>query len=100
MGKFILKKLEHFIEEYKVELENRDLDLKIVTIVAQTIVGAKLETRFHITFEDIESAVTMHKTTLATEKEFADIKAKVQQAMGKLMAGSCNAVSLSLRWAR
>jgi hypothetical protein len=82
---FMLKELEDLVEKYQGMQKNRELDSKTVTIVAQAIIGAKMETKFDITSEDIESAVLMYHTMLATDQEFANINLKIQHTMGKLM---------------
>ena len=46
-----------------------DLDIKTVTIAAQAIVGAKIEKKFDLTSEDIESAVMMLHTMLAADQD-------------------------------
>lgn len=82
---FMLKELEALVEKYQSMTNKRDLDMKTVTIVAQAIVGSKMEEKFGITSEDIESAVLMYHTSLATDQEFANINLKIQHTMGKLM---------------
>lgn len=82
---FMLKELEELVDKYQSMQKGRELDMKTVTIVAQAIVGAKMEEKFDITSEDIESAVLMYHTMLATDQEFANINLKIQHTMGKLM---------------
>lgn len=82
---FMLKELEDLVEKYQGMQKTTDLDMKTVTIVAQAIVGAKMEEKFSITSEDIENAVLMYHTMLATDQEFASINTKIQHTMGKLM---------------
>lgn len=83
---FMLEELENLVEKYQgMQKKNSELDMKTVTIVAQAIVGAKMEEKFGMTSEDIESAVLMYHTMLATDQEFANINAKIQHTMGKLM---------------
>jgi len=82
---FMLQELEKLVDSYQGMQKNRDLDMKTVTIVAQAIVGAKVEQKFDITSEDIETAVMMHHTRLAADQEFAKINSKIQHTMGRLM---------------
>lgn len=82
---FMLEELETLVEKYQGMQKDTELDMKTVTIVAQAIVGAKMEEKFGITSEDIESAVLMYHTMLATDQEFANINTKIQHTMGKLM---------------
>jgi len=85
---FMLKELEELVEKYQGMQKTRELDMKTVTIVAQAIVGSKMEEKFGITSEDIESAVLMYHTMLATDQEFAQINLKIQHTMAKLMGGA------------
>lgn len=87
---FMLQELETLVDKYQGMQKTRDLDMKTVTIVAQAIVGAKMEQKFGITSEDIESAVLMYHTMLATDQEFANINMKIQHTMGKLMGQPFN----------
>lgn len=83
---FMYEELEKLTAEYEKKKNSSELDAKTVTIVAQAIVGAKMEEQFGITSEDIENAVLMYHTILATDQEFANINTNIQHTMGKLMA--------------
>mmetsp|Transcript_121303 Transcript_121303/g.220641 ORF Transcript_121303/g.220641 Transcript_121303/m.220641 type:complete len:255 (+) Transcript_121303:123-887(+) len=85
---FMLKELEKLVDEFSSKPNKDSYDLKTVTIAAQAIVGSKVEEEFKITSEDIESAVLMYHTMLATDQDFANINIKIQQTMGKLMGSS------------
>merc|ERR1719160_1362780 len=82
---FMLEELEKMLKYFNGIKDQSSYDMKTVTIAAQALVGAKVEERFSITSEDIENAVLMHHTQLATDKEFANINIKIQNTMGKLM---------------
>jgi len=87
--KFMLEELEKLVKIYQ-GLQNKptggqELDMKTVTIVAQAMVGAKMEEKFNIASEDLESAVLLYHTMLATDQEFATINLQIQHTMGKLM---------------
>jgi len=82
---FMHEELEKLTAEYEQKKNHSELDAKTVTIVAQAIVGAKMEEQFGITSEDIENAVLMYHTILATDQEFANINTNIQHTMGKLM---------------
>mmetsp|Transcript_75312 Transcript_75312/g.197400 ORF Transcript_75312/g.197400 Transcript_75312/m.197400 type:complete len:247 (-) Transcript_75312:312-1052(-) len=82
---FMQEELDRLVTDFHA-MPNRDsYDMKTVTIAAQAIVGSKIEDKFGITSEDIESAVLMHHAMLATNQEFASINIKIQHTMGKLM---------------
>lgn len=82
---FMLAELENVVK-YFHGLSNKDsYDMKTVTIAAQAIVGSKIEEKFNITSEDIESAVLTYHSLLATNQEFAQVNVNIQHTMGKLM---------------
>jgi len=87
--KFMLEELEKLVKIYQGLQNNpaggQELDIKTVTIVAQAMVGAKMEEKFNIASEDLESAVLLYHTMLATDQEFAGINLQIQHTMGKLM---------------
>jgi hypothetical protein len=82
---FMLQELDKLVGHFQTLPNKESFDMKTVTIAAQAIVGSKIEQSFGITSEDIESAVLMYHTMLATDQEFAAINVKIQHAMGKLM---------------
>lgn len=82
---FMLEELDKLVRDVQALQNKETYDMKTVTIAAQAIVGAKIESKFAITSEDIESAVLMYHTMLATDQEFAAINIKIQHTMGKLM---------------
>merc|ERR1712226_1845827 len=52
--RLMLEELESFVKHFQ-ELQNKEqYDMKTVTIVAQAIIGSKVEQKFGITSEDIE----------------------------------------------
>lgn len=83
--RFMVQELESLVDKYKGMHNKSDLDIKTVTIAAQAIVGAKIEKKFDLTSEDIESAVMMLHTMLAADQEFEKINIKIQNTMMKLM---------------
>jgi len=82
---FLLEELENVLGEFE-KLPNKDtFDLKTVTIAAQAIVNTKIREKFDITSEDVESAVLLNHTVLATDQAFTTLNIKIQHIMGKLM---------------
>jgi len=82
---FMLAELENVVKYFQNIQNKTSYDMKTVTIAAQALVGSKVEDKFNITSEDIESAVLIHHTMLATDQEFAKININIQHAMGKLL---------------
>eukprot|EP00930_Biecheleria_cincta_P044757 TRINITY_DN30823_c0_g1_i1.p1 TRINITY_DN30823_c0_g1~~TRINITY_DN30823_c0_g1_i1.p1 ORF type:complete len:252 (+),score=74.46 TRINITY_DN30823_c0_g1_i1:504-1259(+) len=82
---FMLEELEKLVADFQKTPGKESFDMKTVTIAAQAIVGSKIQAKFGITSEDIESAVLMYHAHLATDQDFATVNIKIQHAMGKLM---------------
>lgn len=81
----MLQELDALAKKISEKPNLSQYDSKTVTIAAQAIVGYKVEDKFGITSEDIESAVLLHHTVLATDQEFANLNVNIQGTMGKLM---------------
>lgn len=76
--------LKSKVEEHlQVKTSERCYDRKIVVIVVQAIVGAKIQEKFAITSEEIESAVSMQHSKLDRNQEFVN----VNMAIGRIMQG-------------
>jgi len=88
--KFMLQELKTLAQDFQKMPNKGNYDMKTVTIAAQAIVGARIEKKFDMTSEDIESAVLMYHTVLATDKDFASINIQIQQTMSKLMGSDEN----------
>jgi len=83
--KFMSEELDRLVKDFQA-LPNKDgYDAKLLAVVAQALVGSKIEAKFKLTSEDIESAVMVYHAMLATDQDFAAINIKIQQTMGKLM---------------
>merc|ERR1719343_1890391 len=82
---FMLDELERLVKKFQDVQDKDQYDMKTVTIAAQAIIGSKVEQAFGITSEDIESAVLMYHTVLATNQDFASININIQHTMAKLM---------------
>eukprot|EP00928_Gymnodinium_smaydae_P054892 TRINITY_DN3858_c0_g2_i1.p1 TRINITY_DN3858_c0_g2~~TRINITY_DN3858_c0_g2_i1.p1 ORF type:complete len:251 (+),score=69.23 TRINITY_DN3858_c0_g2_i1:41-793(+) len=88
---FMFEELERLEKQFQTLKKKGSYDMKTVTIAAQAVVGSKVEERFGITTEEIESAVLMYHTVLATDQDFANINVKIQHTMGKLMGNPFSA---------
>lgn len=82
---FMLEELDSLVQDFGKMQDKESYDMKAITIAAQATVNAKIESKYGITSEDVESAVLMYHTMLATDQEFAAINIKIQHTMGKLM---------------
>jgi len=83
---FMLQELESQLTDFSKVKGQKDWDMKTVAMASQTIVAVKVEKKYGLTTEDIESGVMQNHQSLATNAEFAEINQKMQVAMSKLMA--------------
>mmetsp|Transcript_14336 Transcript_14336/g.37046 ORF Transcript_14336/g.37046 Transcript_14336/m.37046 type:complete len:255 (-) Transcript_14336:70-834(-) len=85
---FMLEELDKLVRHFSMVPNKESYDMKIVTLAAQAVIGAKVEEKFSLTSEDIERAVLKNHETLAKDQEFAKINMKMQQTMAQLMGES------------
>jgi len=60
-------------------------DGKTIAITAQALVGAKVQTKFQLSADEVECAVRHHHASLACDQDFATLALQVQQIMSRLM---------------
>jgi len=60
-------------------------DGKTIAITAQALVGAKVQAKFELSADEVESAVRHHHASLACDQDFATLALQVQQIMSRLM---------------
>eukprot|EP00927_Polykrikos_kofoidii_P075381 TRINITY_DN71566_c0_g1_i1.p1 TRINITY_DN71566_c0_g1~~TRINITY_DN71566_c0_g1_i1.p1 ORF type:complete len:252 (-),score=60.03 TRINITY_DN71566_c0_g1_i1:211-966(-) len=88
---FMLEELEHLVKYFEGVSDKRSYDFRTLTIAAQAIVASKVEARFKVTSEDIETAVLMHHGELVTNEDFSNANMRIQQTMGKLKGANFDA---------
>eukprot|EP00930_Biecheleria_cincta_P073345 TRINITY_DN60643_c0_g1_i1.p1 TRINITY_DN60643_c0_g1~~TRINITY_DN60643_c0_g1_i1.p1 ORF type:complete len:257 (+),score=70.95 TRINITY_DN60643_c0_g1_i1:42-773(+) len=81
---FMLEELQKVVAHVRTA-SDKVFEVKTLTLAAQAVVGAKVEEKFSLTSDDIESAVIMHHEVLAQDKEFESLNLQMQQAMAELM---------------
>lgn len=86
---FMVEQLESLMRQLRDRKcsEESDYDTKIVCIVLQAIVGAKIQEQFGLSSEDIETAVMMHRAELNTHTEFASVNARIGLIMSGVLDG-------------
>jgi len=82
---YMLQELDKLVRSFATIKDKESYDMKIVTLAAQAVVGAKVEEKFGLASEDIERAVLDNYSELATNQEFAQVNVKMQQSMSDLM---------------
>eukprot|EP01066_Platyproteum_vivax_P008565 Platyproteum_vivax@DN3611_c0_g1_i1.p1 len=84
---FMLEELDKLVAIFK-KLPNRSkYQMKTVTIAAQAIVGAKVEKEFGLQSDDMEAAVWLRQSELASDYDFAQVNLKMQSRMQVFMTG-------------
>lgn len=61
------------------------MDPKVLTLAAQSYVGAKVQKKFGLTGEDIEGAVLLHHKELAANATFTIVNMTIQKIMNDLV---------------
>lgn len=77
---FMLAELEALLGAYDAKVHSS----KVAVVAAQALVGARIEEKFKVTSKDLEGAVFMHHTTLATDSDFTRLSVGIQAVMGKI----------------
>ncbi|KYK68048.1 hypothetical protein TGPRC2_215430 [Toxoplasma gondii TgCatPRC2] len=77
-----LQKLVDYIQKSSTRSE---LDVKNVTLTAQAFVGAKVQKKFGLTSEDVESAVIYNHKELAVDPDFVRVNIAIQTIMNQLI---------------
>jgi len=88
---FMLDELKKLLAHFQGVPNKESYDMKSVTIAAQILISSKIEDKFKISSEDVESAVLMQHTMLATDGDFSKLNIEIQHMMGKLMGTPFNA---------
>eukprot|EP00405_Crypthecodinium_cohnii_P018044 CAMPEP_0206450410 /NCGR_PEP_ID=MMETSP0324_2-20121206/18703_1 /ASSEMBLY_ACC=CAM_ASM_000836 /TAXON_ID=2866 /ORGANISM="Crypthecodinium cohnii, Strain Seligo" /LENGTH=244 /DNA_ID=CAMNT_0053920043 /DNA_START=88 /DNA_END=822 /DNA_ORIENTATION=- len=81
----MLEVLESVIEHANKSPEKGSYEVKGIALTAQAIIAARVEQKYGLTNEDMETAIMKYQRDLATDQDFAAINMKMQQLMGQLM---------------
>jgi len=82
---FMLSELKKLVEEFQKHPDRLSLDARTLTMTAQAIIGAKVETKFGLNSDEIESAVLFNHNALSSDTDFARINVQMQATMSQLM---------------
>jgi len=82
---FMLIELKKLVEDIQKNPDRLSLDARTLTMAAQVFIGARVETKFGLTSDEIESAVLYNHTGLANDPEFARLNVQMQATMSQLM---------------
>jgi len=82
---FMLTELKKLVEEFQKHPDRLTLDARTLTMTAQAIIGARVESKFGLTSDEIESAVLFNHSSLISDSEFARVNVQMQQTMSQLM---------------
>lgn len=82
---YMLSELESVVREFK-SLQNRQtMEIKTLTIAAQAIVAAKVEEKFNLTSDQVESAVIINHAELTASHAFTRLTMQMQTEMSELI---------------
>ena len=79
----MLEQIESIVGHFQIMPNKDSYGKKTVTVEAQALVGSKFGHKFSIISEDIESAVLMYHTILASDQAFVQININIEHIMGK-----------------
>ncbi|SCN12586.1 conserved Plasmodium protein, unknown function [Plasmodium malariae] len=82
---FMLNELYKIDPEFKKIPNKSELDPKLIALVIQSIVSAKVEEEFNLTSEDVEASIANQQYALTSNMEFARVNIQMQTIMNKFM---------------
>jgi len=82
---YMLTELKKLVEEFQKHPDRLNMDARTLTMTAQAIIGARVESKFSLTSDEIESAVLFNHANLVNDSEFARVNVQMQQTMSQLM---------------
>ncbi|GAW80836.1 hypothetical protein, conserved [Plasmodium gonderi] len=82
---FMLNELYKIDPEFKKIPNKHELDPKLIALVIQSIVSAKVEEEFNLTSEDVEASIANQQYALTSNMEFARVNIQMQTIMNKFM---------------
>jgi len=82
---YMLAELKKLVEEFQKLPDRVSLDARTLTMTAQAIIGSRVEAKFGLTSDEIESAVLFNHANLINDSEFARVNVQMQQTMSQLM---------------
>jgi len=82
---FMLAELKKLVEDIQKNPDRLSLDARTLTMATQVLIGARVETKFGLSSDEIESVVVFHQAGLANDPEFARINVQMQATMSQLM---------------
>ncbi|SCP04392.1 conserved Plasmodium protein, unknown function [Plasmodium ovale] len=82
---FMLSELYRIDPEFKKIPNKGELDPKIIALVIQSIVSARVEEEFNLTSEDVEASIANQQYALTSNMEFARVNIQMQTIMNKFM---------------
>lgn len=82
--RFMYEILENLTKYFLAKPDKGSYDMKIVVVAVQCLVGSKIEAKFSMTSEELESAVLNNHTMLAMDEHFRTVSLDIQNTMKKL----------------
>jgi hypothetical protein len=81
---FMLEELKGVSSEVDAKLKRGPgVDMRALAVAAQVLVGAKVQQRFAVDTDDIESSIVKHHEALSKDVKFANVNDEIQRLMAK-----------------
>jgi hypothetical protein len=80
---FMLEHLKKISEEVDQKLNRAGVDMRALAVAAQVLVGARVQEKFGVDTDDIESSIIKHHDALSKDVKFATVNDEIQKLMAK-----------------
>jgi hypothetical protein len=80
---FMLEQLRSISGEVESKFDRAGVDMRALAVAAQVLVGAKVQQKFGVDTDDIESSIIKHHDALSTDVKFATVNDEIQKLMAK-----------------
>jgi hypothetical protein len=81
---FMLEELKVVSSEVDAKLKRGPgVDMRALAVAAQVLVGAKVQQRFAVDTDDIETSIVKHHEALSKDVKFANVNDEIQRLMAK-----------------
>lgn len=80
---FMLEQLRSISDDVDSKFNRAGVDMRALAVAAQVLVGAKVQQKFGVDTDDIESSIIKHHDALSKDVKFATVNDEIQKLMAK-----------------
>ena len=80
---FMLEELKKVSTEVDTKLNRAGIDMRALAVAAQVLVGARVQEKFGVDTDDIESSIIKNHDALSKDAKFAAVNDEIQRLMAK-----------------